>query len=453
MATTSEEQITSVSRVEKRGAQSYRITIYGGTDVEGNPILHRKTIHTESTNPKKIEDELNKAVYDFKREIEERSTWEEDQDLDYQMLMKDFIEEEWVPYIEQSGRITQRIVEDYRRIARTRIKPALGKKQIRQISPRDIEHLYFDLKKNGLANTTCKRVHEVMRSIFSRAVKIGLIAPEKNPATRVDNPKTNDEYKFAVFTEEQAKRFMEALEMTYVKKCPVRGRKKKDGSSYEVKEFVYKTGITISLMYQAFFMLALQSGCRRGELCALDWKDIDFQTNTVNIYKSVSLTQEKGEYLKGPKTKAGNRKIQLPEICMKKLREWKEEEYEYAAKLGSAWEGEPLSNFESTAVFIKTSKHPGKRMSIDIPTAKFHDILLLYNNQCEKEEDKLPMIRLHDLRHTHASILLAHNVDIATVSHRLGHEKVTTTLSIYTHFVPNKDYTAANLLDNLWGSE
>ena len=63
------------------------------------------------------------------------------------------------------------------------------------------------------------------------------------------------------------------------------------------------------------------------------------------------------------------------------------------------------------------------------------------------------MIRLHDLRHTHASILLAHNVDIATVSHRLGHEKVTTTLSIYTHFVPNKDYTAANLLDSLWGTE
>ena len=63
------------------------------------------------------------------------------------------------------------------------------------------------------------------------------------------------------------------------------------------------------------------------------------------------------------------------------------------------------------------------------------------------------MIRLHDLRHTHASILLAHNVDIATVSHRLGHEKVTTTLSIYTHFVPNKDFMAADLLDTLWNEK
>ena len=92
-------------------------------------------------------------------------------------------------------------------------------------------------------------------------------------------------------------------------------------------------------------------------------------------------------------------------------------------------------------------------MSIDIPTAKLRDILNLYNNQCEREEDKLPMIRLHDLRHTHASILLAHNVDIATVSHRLGHEKVTTTLSIYTHFVPNKDFMAADLLDTLWNEK
>ena len=180
------------------------------------------------------------------------------------------------------------------------------------------------------------------------------------------------------------------------------------------------------------------------------FNDVDFKTKKIRIRKSVAKTKAKGQYRKSPKTKAGNRDIILSDVAMESLRKWKEEAYAYAVSLGDAWCGEPLKHFNDNAVFIKKEVNPGTRMSVDLPTSKFKEILTMYNNQCENEDDLLPMIRLHDLRHTHASILLANNVDIGTVSHRLGHEKITTTLSIYAHFIPDRDFTAADTFNQIW---
>ena len=439
-----------VPKVEKRGENSYRITIVYGRDQNGKLCTHRRTVHINETQPRKIQDALNDEVYKFTKDLEE--AWKNGApcELSIDIVLRDFIEKEWLPYCKMSEQLSERAVEDYERIANARIIPVLGNKKLGDVKPQDIERIYFGMRQEGLAGTTCKRVHEVLRSIFSRAIQLGLLVPERNPLSRVKPPKRDDEYKFQVFTEDQAKRFLQALYMEYPRTCPVRIRKKKDGTEYPVKAYVYQKPNKVGTMFQAFFTLALYSGCRRAELCALNWEDIDFEKKTLKISKALTRTNANGHYLKSPKTKAGNRILTLPDECLTELRRWKEEAYQYAKSLGTAWCGESLARFEQSPVFIKTELNPGSRIALDIPAKKLRDIINMYNGQCEREEDKLPQIRFHDLRHTHASILLANNVDIATVAHRLGHEKITTTLEIYTHYMPLKDVEAANLIGNLF---
>ena len=74
----------------------------------------------------------------------------------------------------------------------------------------------------------------------------------------------------------------------------------------------------------------------------------------------------------------------------------------------------------------------------------------MYNESCEREEDKLPLIRLHDLRHTSATILLSEGVDIETVSHRLGHKKCSVTLDVYGHWMEDNDRKASEKLEEVF---
>ena len=92
----------------------------------------------------------------------------------------------------------------------------------------------------------------------------------------------------------------------------------------------------------------------------------------------------------------------------------------------------------------------GSRMDIDTPSHKFKKAIEYYNSTCTNEEDKLPLIHLHDLRHTSATLLLANHVDIETVSHRLGHSKPSITLDVYGHWMEETDRTASDTLETLF---
>jgi len=87
------------------------------------------------------------------------------------------------------------------------------------------------------------------------------------------------------------------------------------------------------------------------------------------------------------------------------------------------------------------------------PYGTFKDILVKYNGTVTDETKKLPLITLHGLRHTHSTLLIAENVDIRTVSARLGHAKTSTTLDIYTHALKARDTCAADTLDTLFDSK
>jgi integrase len=122
-------------------------------------------------------------------------------------------------------------------------------------------------------------------------------------------------------------------------------------------------------------------------------------------------------------------------------------EKELCLQLGTLWIGERGKKFDENYVFIQLDS--GLPLHIDTPTHKFKEVIEMYNRTCENEEDKLPLIHLHDLRHTSATLLISNGVDISTVSHRLGHKHTSVTLDVYSHFLPDKDEEASDTLERL----
>lgn len=270
---------------------------------------------------------------------------------------------------------------------------------------------------------------------------------KSNPCDRIELPKTKPNKDLHYFTLDEAKRFLDALSNTYTIHYKEHVRTSpKTGEPYKVREYDARNYIPIQ--YQSYFSLAIYGGFRRGELIALTWEDIDFDEQTVSITKSVANTKE-GQIVKSTKTVAGERKIKLPKQCFDTLAIWKKEQKSIALTLGSYWKGYRGKNFAKNPIFIMDD---GERMHLNTPTHKFREILEMYNAQCEKEEDKLPVIRLHDLRHTSATLLLSENVDIETVSHRLGHSKASVTLDVYGHWMKETDEKASNTLESLFAS-
>jgi integrase len=148
------------------------------------------------------------------------------------------------------------------------------------------------------------------------------------------------------------------------------------------------------VIYYAFF-LTYWTGVRVGELLALNIEDLDLEARTLTINKSLERVK-KVDVIKPPKTPKSNRVIHVPEFVAEEMREYLDMLY---------------GRTPQDRLFTVTKSHLEKEMKRGAKMAGLDEI------------------RIHDLRHSHASMLIKKNVDLATVSNRLGHEKITTTLN------------------------
>ena len=124
---------------------------------------------------------------------------------------------------------------------------------------------------------------------------------------------------------------------------------------------------------------------------------------------------------------------------------YKKEYLEYQMQLGSHWAVDENGK-RLDFLFIQSN---GKQMHISTPLKKFHTIIEMYNDKIENESVKLPLIPLHGLRHTCATLLISQGVDIVTVAGRLGHSQTSTTLDVYSHSLQKMDVIASEKLENL----
>lgn len=285
---------------------------------------------------------------------------------------------------------------------------ALGHLKLDQVKPLHLVEFYNELRREGarkdgregrLAEASVLYHHRVLSSLFSRAVKWELIAV--NPASKVDPPKVRRKQPEA-YDHEQTARILAALEEEPLK-------------------------------YKVLVILALATRIRRGELLGLEWRDINFENNTIEVRQASQYLPEKGVFTKEPKTETSRRVISVPSSVMELLKQYKAHQAEERLKVGDLWE-------ESGRLFTTWN---GRPMHPDTATSWFAEFL---------ERHGLPRMKfqaLQALRHTSATLLIAEGISLKNVSRRLGHADTRTTDMFYTRALESVDRKAAKVLDNI----
>jgi integrase len=283
-------------------------------------------------------------------------------------------------------------LERYAGLVRNQINPHLGNIPLQKLRPADVSAWLKTLGKTDISIRSIRHAHGVLRTALNYAAAVelvernvaSLIRPPALPDTKVEMLRAND--------------IADALA-------------KLEGLS------IYPVAA-----------IALGTGARRGEIAGLQWSDIDLDAATMRIERSIEQTKG-GLRVKPPKTKAGRRTITLPAFVVAVLRDHRRGVLEFRLALGAG-------------------ALPG-----DAPV--FGDIEGNWPNPSSMSDRwrdavknrKLPKVTLHSLRHTHASALIAADLDVVSISRRLGHKSPALTLSVYSHFFKNKDSAAAAALD------
>lgn len=186
-----------------------------------------------------------------------------------------------------------------------------------------------------------------------------------------------------------------------------------------------------NIQWRVAVLTVLMTGMRRGELCGLNWDDIDLEAAKISIKRSYSESPRHGIILKDPKTAKSKRTFAIPELLVKSLSEYKEW-YEQQKELwGDRW-------IDSGSVFIQRD---GKRVH---PA----NIKMWVTKTC-----RLAGIRhfsVHSLRHTNISLQIMAGVPIVTVAGRAGHSRTSTTTDTYAYYVQSSDKSAAQTLNSIF---
>lgn len=438
-----------MASIMKRG-NGYRILVSNGYDVTGKKLQETTTfIPDPEMTPKQQQKALDDFVHEFEKKVKNGQYMSGEK-----ITLKEFTERWLKDYAPLNLEKTTQ--NTYEHNLDTKIIPALGHLKLSKIKPMHLQSFYknllepgvrMDKKEGGYSPATIKKIHVILSSILHTAVEWQVI--DSNPCERVSPPKqikAVDDIKY--FTLEQSQTFLKALDMDYSTRYKAHDRIDDTGTKYHVPEYEEVRGIPFQ--FKVMYYIALFAGLRKGELVALTWSDIDFENNNISINKSTAKDKHK-QITKNPKNKTSIRTVTIPGFVTDLLKRYKTEQKELKVKLGDQWEGCDGKNWQdSNHIFIQAN---GKQMNISTPYQTFKDIIHKYNSTIEDESLKLPNIPLHGLRHTSATVLISEDVDIRTVSARLGHAQTSTTMNIYAHSLKESDKKAADKLDKLFNNQ
>jgi integrase len=292
--------------------------------------------------------------------------------------------------------------ERYGEIVDNFLAPELGALPIAKLAPVHISAAYTrwategrrDGKPGGLSPQTRRHIHRILRTALARAVEQQLIV--RNPADVFKKrlPKV-ERRELSTLTADQSARLLEALGHSRVY-WPV--------------------------------LLALSTGMRRGEILALRWKNVDLERGTLRVVESLEQTKT-GIRFKAPKS-GRHRALTLPAYAVEELRRLKREQAEALLALG-------VRQTSDTLLCCRADGEPHQPLSLTYEFARFMRRL-----------KDLPRVRFHDLRHSHATQLLASGVHPKVASERLGHASIGITLDLYSHVTDTMQSEAAVKLDS-----
>lgn len=269
-----------------------------------------------------------------------------------------------------------------------KIKAKLGHRQLQELTPAMVEAAYRQLRKDGLAPKTILNTHTVLRKALNDAERLGLV--QRNVARSAKRPK--------VFRAEQA-----------------------TWTSDQLSEFM---NASRDDMYFAVYLMLATTGMRRGEVLGLQWTGVDLDNASMSVVRTRTTVNSKvveGE----TKSDTSRRRISLDPLTVELLRRHRKLQVEARLAAGPAW-------VDTDLVFTNAI---GEGLMPDAVSQHFAVLM---------KKSSLPRIRMHDLRHTHATLALKSGVHPKVVSERLGHAGIGITLDLYSHVSEGMDRDAAN---------
>jgi integrase len=278
-----------------------------------------------------------------------------------------------------------------------RIKGRVGAVPLQSLTPLDIESLYKELLSTGreggrpLSPKTVRNTHIALRKALADAERLGLVVRNAAAAARPPVPSKRDH---TTWTPEELARFLGSIE----------GER----------------------LAAAFVVLAT-TGMRRGEALGLRWSDVNFKAGRLSIVQTVTTVSDK-IVITPPKTARSRRSVSLDPETVAALREHRRRQNEERLLAGALWAG------EGDFVFTDELGRP-------VHPSALSRLFATYVRRAV-----LPVIRLHDLRHTYATVALGAGVHPKIVSERLGHATTAVTLDLYSHVTPTIDAEAAALV-------
>lgn len=284
-------------------------------------------------------------------------------------------------WLESKRKIRRTTMRSYESHVRLYLEPHLGRILLAELRPHHLDVMYLDLLSSANRGpATVQRVHATLRSALNAAVKRRLIP--WNPALHIELP-TSGKPATTVWTAQQFGQFLDEY------------------SEHRLYGLFHLVGLT---------------GLRRGEVLGLRWLDLDLGAGVLRIAQQL-VDAGGGPEFGPPKTRSGVRVVPLDAGTIDVLRGHRDRQDAERAAWGAAW-------VDSGLIFTREN---GEHVRPDYVTHLFRRLAI---------GAELPAIRLHDLRHTSASLALAAGVPMKVVSERLGHSSTAITADLYTHVVP-----------------
>jgi len=309
------------------------------------------------------------------------------------MLVEDFLKSK-----EISRKITARSLADYRYQSEKYVLPYVGHIELRRLRFDHIQTLVNTLAGEGKASETVRKAYRVVHAALVYAVKLRLAY---NPAAAVELPRL-DRREMHALSPEEARRLLSAA----------RGER-----------------------HGALLAFFLGTGCRPSEAYALAWEDLDLDRGVVTLWRSVERVGTTLRIVERTKTEKSRRTLSLASSLVELLRSHRARQAQLILEAGTA--------YDRLADLVFANDRGGILDPRNVVNRAFKPALA--------RAGLPPEIRLYDLRHSHATLLLHEGVNVKAVSARLGHASAAMTLDRYAHALPAADAQAVKVLEAALG--
>lgn len=317
-------------------------------------------------------------------------------------------------------KVRQKTYEGYEQRLRSYIKPYLGDVLMVKLKSPDVQRVFNNLlvsggkekktvvdgneviTKGGVSTSVVRGVRRALKMAMDQAVTVGLLT--KNVVRETKPP--------ALITNE------------------IRPLNKEQANQLIV--IAKKAGELAHIV----ILLALSTGMRLGEVFGLKWDCVDLERGIIHVKRHLTTTK-KGQIFQEPKTMRSKRQIPIPANVVKELRKYKKWQEWQMHLMGDKYKDEGL---------VITNQTGG-------PYAMSNFTRRIFKKKLLPAAEIDNTFRFHDLRHTHATLLLLKGVNPKIVSERLGHSSVTITLDTYSHLLPNMQDAAVNAIEDVFATD